>query len=157
MTRGQFNGAWALLQGAGLPTRSAPNPDVFFAALQDVDAVMWGAVVQRAIKECAFFPTPFSLREFASGLLSEQIRAKQVHPQDQQRALASGREAVEFRGGHPDLPRQEDEGFCEYLERLAIFLGFKTGANTSDPRADHDLAARMRADAARAAASWTDR
>lgn len=156
MTRSEFTGGWTVLKKAALPTSAEqPDEDVCFGALQDIDAKLWGLTVRKAVRECAFFPTPFSLREIATGILSEQIKAKHVHPSDRQ--LTSGRNAVEFRSGHPDCPKNPSEGFLEYLERLSIFLGYKTGVATDDPRATDDLAARMRADAERAGESWADR
>lgn len=125
---------------------------MYFAALQQIDSSLWAHAVRRAVQECSFFPTPSSLRDYASALLFE--RAKQAQ---ERKSLPDPRDQVTFRQGHPDLPKGKNEGFLEYLERLSIFLGYKTGVNTEDPRADEELAARMRADAARTGDSWADR
>lgn len=150
MTRPEFDGGWKVLRGAGLPTTTEPDPNVFYGALRELQAEVWKETVRRAASTCTFFPVIASLRDIAYSVLRDNVAAK-----TEAKRLPAGRDCVEFTGGHPALPKRPGEGFCEYMERLGISLGYATGVAESDPRVDEaadaaKLAAAMRADANRA-------
>jgi hypothetical protein len=73
MTRSEFNGGWKMLEGIGWP--GTRNPEIYFGALQDLDARQWAKAVATAISNCDFFPVPKALREMAGAVADLNVEA----------------------------------------------------------------------------------
>ncbi len=151
MTRSEFDGGWKILKGAGLPWQHEPEGGVFYSMLRDMPATTWGEVVRRAVSRLKFFPTPVVLRDLAD----EAMRDAEIARRDAL-GLPAGppdpRERVTFLRGRSDFPKLPNESFVDYLKRLSDSGIIDDGSEESA----ETLAARMRADAARAPESWVE-